>query len=152
MQSQALPIGWIFQPSRSKPVGRRFEWLRKWVAARLDRRQAPRKMLPNLVAHYFDGTAGATHIVRDVSNTGAFIYADFQWPPGTIVKLTLALTSPVYNRRPTAPGVLRTRVIRCTTRGLAVQFLFQKNSRAQNSNEFSESHPGVLHHSAARPR
>jgi hypothetical protein len=98
-------------------------------------------MLPNLVAHYFDGTAGATHIVRDVSNTGAFIYADFQWPPGTIVKLTLALTSPVYNRRPTAPGVLRTRVIRCTTRGLAVQFLFQKKAERQIVMDFLKDIP-----------
>ena len=43
MQSQALPIDWIFQPAR-----RLAEWLRHWAARQLERREAPRKTLQTL--------------------------------------------------------------------------------------------------------
>ena len=49
MQSQALPIDWVFQHPRSQAVKRLAEWRRNRAARRLDRRQAPHKMLPNLV-------------------------------------------------------------------------------------------------------
>lgn len=141
MHSEALPIGWIFQPSRSKSSWRLAEWLRHWAARRLDRREAPRKMLPNLVVHYFDGTGAATHIVRDISNTGAFIYADFQWPPGTIVKLTLELTRVVYDRSAPKPRALQAKVVRCTARGLGVQFLLQKKAESKTLANFLKDIP-----------
>lgn len=84
MHSETLPIDWIFQPSR-----RLTDWLRHWAARQLERRQAPRQRVANLVAHYWDGTATARQTVRDVSTGGAFICADFKWPPGTIVALIL---------------------------------------------------------------
>jgi len=49
MQSQALPIDWIFQPSRWQPARRLAEWLRHWAARKLDRREAPRKTIANLL-------------------------------------------------------------------------------------------------------
>ena len=98
-------------------------------------------MLPNLVVHYFDGTGAATHIVRDISTSGAFVYADFTWPAGTIVKLKLKLACPVYDHRPPAPAMLRTKVIRCTTRGLAVQFLFQKKAERKILMNFLKAIP-----------
>ncbi len=66
MHSEALPIDWIFQPSR-----RLTDWLRHWAASQLERRQAPRQRVDNLVAHYWDATAANTHVVRDVSTGGA---------------------------------------------------------------------------------
>ena len=99
-------------------------------------------MLPNLVAQYFDGTGAATHIVRDISNTGAFIYAEFQWPPGTIVKLTLELTHVVYDRRAPKPRELQAKVVRCTARGLGIQFLLQKKAESKNLANFLKDIPG----------
>jgi hypothetical protein len=143
MHDHALPIDWIFQPSRWQPVRRLAEWLRQWAARQLDRRQAPRRMVENIAANYFDGTgvAAASHVVRDVSTSGAFIFADFQWPPGTIVTLTMELTRAIYNRRPPTPVVLRTRVVRCTPDGLGVQFLLEKEVERQTLANFLKDIP-----------
>ena len=60
-----------------------------------ERRQAPRRITVNLDANYWDGKCAASHIVRDVSASGAFVFADFKWPPGTIVRLILQLEGQV---------------------------------------------------------
>jgi hypothetical protein len=117
MQSDALPIDWIFRPTRWRPARSLPGWLRHWAARQLERRQAPRSRVDDLVAHYWDATAAYTHVVRDVSTGGAFIWADFKWPLGTIVALTLELEG-----HPAAL-LLQTKVVRCTSDGLGVQFL-----------------------------
>ena len=114
MHSEALPIDWIFQPSR-----RLTEWLRHWAARQLERRQAPRRKVAHLAAHYWEGAANARHTVRDVSNGGAFIWADFKWPQGTIVTLTLQWEG---HPAPAARQV-RTKVVRSVSDGFGVQFL-----------------------------
>jgi hypothetical protein len=99
-------------------------------------------MVENIAANYFDGTgAAASHVVRDVSTSGAFIFADFQWPPGTIVTLTMELTRAAYYRRPPSPVVLRTRVVRCTPNGLGVQFLLEKEAERQTLANFLKNIP-----------
>src|SRR6266851_3965004 len=118
MHSQALAMDWIFQPARWRPAGWLAEWLRYRAARHLERRQASRQKVVNLAAHYWDGTAAVSHIVRDVSTSGAFIFADFKWPPGTIVTLTLQLES-----HPAPTTLVRTKVVRSVPDGLGVQFL-----------------------------
>jgi len=143
MHSEALPIDWVFQPFRWQPARRLAEWLRQWAARQLDRREAPRKMVENIAANYFDGTgaAAASHVVRDVSASGAFIFADFQWPPGTIVTLTMELNRASYSHRPPTPVVLRTKVVRCTPNGLGVQFLLEKKAEHQTLANFLKNIP-----------
>ena len=127
MQSQALPIDWIFQPSRWQSGKRLAEWLRHWAARQVERREAPRKTVANLAANYWDGTAAAAatrHVVKDVSAGGAFIFAKFKWPPGTIVRMTLQLEEPVCGHRsPQVHVLVQTKVVRCVPDGLGVQFL-----------------------------
>jgi hypothetical protein len=125
MQTEALPIDWIFQPSR-----RLADWLRHLAARQLERRQAPRRRVANLVAHYWDATAANTHVVRDVSTGGAFICADFKWPLGTIVTLTLQ-----WEGHPVAL-LLQTKVVRCTSDGLGVQSLCFSKPERQNVANF----------------
>ena len=86
-------------------------------ARQLERRQAARQRVVNLAAHYWDGAAAVRHVVRDVSTSGAFIFADFKWPLGTIVALTLQLEG-----HPSSM-LVRTKVVRSVPDGLGVQFL-----------------------------
>jgi hypothetical protein len=132
MQSQALAMDWIFEPARWRPAGWLAEWLRHRAARQLERRQGTRQRVANLAAHYWDGTAAVSHVVRDVSTTGAFIFADFKWPPGTIVTLTLQLeTHPAL-----APTLVRTKVVRSVPDGFGVQFLFLSKTERQSLADF----------------
>jgi hypothetical protein len=144
MQSQALPIDWIFQSSRWQPARRLADWLRHWAARQLERREAPRKTVANLAANYWDGTAAAAavrHVVRDVSTSGAFIFAAFQWPPGTIVRMTLQLEEPVRGHRPPAPMLVQTKVVHCVPDGLGVQFLDLSKMERQRLMDLLKSIP-----------
>jgi hypothetical protein len=58
------------------------------IERRVERRKAPRRMVANLTAHYWEGTGAAGHAVRDISARGAFIFADFKWMPGTTLTMT----------------------------------------------------------------
>jgi hypothetical protein len=141
MQSQALAMDWIFQPARWQPAGWLAEWLRHRAARQLERRQAARQKVANLAAHYWDGTAAVSHVVRDVSTGGAFIFADFKWPPGTIVTLTLQLEG----HPAPAATLVRTKVVRSMPNGLGVQFLClskaERQSLANFLNGIAESRP-----------
>jgi Flp pilus assembly protein TadG len=53
------------------------------------RKRAPRHRIAGMVAYYWDGGAPREHPVRDISLTGAFVYATEQWYIGTILMMTL---------------------------------------------------------------
>src|SRR5262245_291989 len=92
MHRQTAAMDWIFLPARWRSTGGLAEWLTDRAAHRqLERRQGARQRIENLAVHYWDGMAAGSHIVKDVSSSGAFIFADFKWPPGTIVTLTLQM-------------------------------------------------------------
>jgi hypothetical protein len=139
MQSQALPIDWLFQPARWRPAKWLAEWLKHWAARQLERRQGPRQRVANVAAHYWDGTAANSHVVRDVSANGAFILADFKWPVGTVVTMTLQMDEPV--RRPPAPVLVRTKIVRCPSDGFAVQFLCFSKTERRSLADFLKSVP-----------
>ena len=141
MQSQTLALDWILQPARWRPAGWLAEWLRHWADRQLERRQGPRQRVARLAAHYWDGTAANSHVVRDVSTSGAFILADFKWPPGTVVTMTLELEGyPAL-----ATTLVRTKVVRSVPDGLGVQFLClskaERQSMANFLNGIAESQP-----------
>jgi hypothetical protein len=67
-----------------------------------------------------------------VSTGGAFICADFKWPLGTIVTMTLKLEG----HPPPAPTLVRTKVVRCVPDGLGVQFLCLSKPERQDVANF----------------
>ena len=103
-------------------------------------------MIANLDANYFDGTAAAGHVVRDVGTSGAFICTTFIWPPGTIVTLTLQLGASVSTPGSPAPLVLRTKVVRCVPDGVGTQFLFLSKAERQSLANFLKSIPEAHPH------
>ncbi|MGI8958216.1 MAG: PilZ domain-containing protein [Bryobacteraceae bacterium] len=104
------------------------EWLRDRLKAlvkgQLERREAPRKLVANLTAHYWEGSGAASHVVRDISASGAFIYAEFQWLPGTIVTMTLQWEGQVVRSGSPVAVVVRGKVVRHAQSGVGVQFLY----------------------------
>ena len=128
MQTQTLAMDWIFQPAKWQPLRWVAEWLREQSARQRERRQAPRRRVANLAANYLDGTGAARHVVRDVSTSGAFIFADFKWPPGTIVRMTLQLEGHPFP----AATLVRTKAVRCAPAGLGVQFLPVKKAERRS--------------------
>jgi len=82
------------------------------------------------------------HIVKNVSAGGAFIFANFKWPPGTIVTMTLQLEEePVRGHRPPVPVLVQTKVVRCVPDGLGVQFLDLSKMERQRLMDFLKSIP-----------
>ena len=137
MQTQTLAMDWIFQPTRWQATLRWVAWLKDRLARQPERRHAPRQRVANLAANYLDGTGAARHVVRDVSTSGAFIFADFKWPPGTIVRMTLQLEGHPFP----AATLVRTKVVRCAPAGLGVQFLPVKKAERRSLANFLKSIP-----------
>ena len=50
-------------------------------------RRAARLARPELVVHYWDGTAPGCREIRDISESGAYIYTTEHWYPGTIIRV-----------------------------------------------------------------
>jgi hypothetical protein len=142
MQSQALPIEQIFQPVRWLP-----DWLRDWAArlleGRVERRETARRMVANLAAHYWEGTGRAGHAVRDISLSGAFIFADFKWMPGTILTMTLHLEAQVAGSGSPAATIVRARVVREAPNGIGVQFLCVDKAERKSLADFLQSIPNA---------
>lgn len=65
------------------------EWLGKSNNDPSELRRAPRVVEPGVVVYYWNGSATKSHRLRDVSMTGAYLYTDERWYPGTIVRLLI---------------------------------------------------------------
>ena len=128
MQGQVLLSNWIF-----RPVRRVADWLTLHASREAERRQATRRMIPRLVAYYWEGTTASHHVVRDVSTSGAFVFAAFKWPPGTIMTVTLQQVA--AQGAPTTLQV-RTRVVRDSPNGLALQFLYRSKAERHQLADF----------------
>ena len=139
MQSRALSIEQIWQPIKWIPDTLR-NWLIRQLDTPVDRRTAARKMVANVTANYWEGSEPAAHCVRDISATGAFIYADFQWVPGTIVTMTLRREDQVANSDSPA-AVVKARVVRHAQGGSGVQFLYSEKQQRKTLEAFLQSLP-----------
>jgi hypothetical protein len=98
-------------------------------------------MVANLTAHYWEGTSAAGHTVRDISASGAFIFADFKWMPGTTLTMTLHLEGQVVGSGSPAATVVRARVVREAPNGVGVQFLCVDKSERKSLEHFLQSIP-----------
>jgi hypothetical protein len=143
MQSHALPMDPIWQPARWVP-----EWLKNWITALLksqpDRREASRKLVANVTAHYWEGSGAAGHVVRDISTSGAFIYADFLWMPGTILTMTLQRENHIAGSGSPVSVVLRGKVVRQAERGVGVQFVYSDKGERKALEDFLQGIPDAV--------
>src|ERR1700722_5950447 len=92
-------------------------WLES-LSAR-ERRRAPRRVVPNLVAHYWDGAAPLAHHIRDISSTGLYLLTEQRWYPGTLVRILLQRTS-VAETDPDRSITVNAKVVRSGSDGVGL--------------------------------
>ena len=92
-------------------------------------RRAPRSLLPEVVAYYWDGSAPEGRRVHDLSQSGAYICTPERWYLGTIIRLILqgfpTIVRPDGTTAPKGSACLSARVVRHGSDGVAVEFAFR---------------------------
>lgn len=108
-------------------------------------RRAPRTPQPEIVVHYWDGCAPEGRHLRDISETGAYVYTPETWYPGTIVRLLLqgyrTTTLPDGTTTPAVSTCIPARVVRQDPEGIAVEFAFDSKEEAETLRTFLAAIP-----------
>jgi hypothetical protein len=123
-------------------IGKMKKWLFQESA---EPRRAARAVQPEIVVHYWDGSAPEGRHLRDISETGAYIYTPERWYPGTIVRLILQGYQTTAREDGTvAPGVttcIAAKVIRQGSDGVAVEFAFRDKEEEGTLRKFLAAIP-----------
>jgi Flp pilus assembly protein TadG len=123
-------------------IGRIKGWLFQENA---EPRRAPRSLQPEIVVHYWDGSVAEGRHLRDISETGAYVYTPERWYPGTIVRLILqGYRTKILPDGTTAPEVstcIPARVVRQDPEGIAVEFAFRNREEAETLRAFLAAIP-----------
>jgi Flp pilus assembly protein TadG len=108
-------------------------------------RRAPRNREPEVVVHYWDGSAPEARQIRDMSETGAFICTPERWYLGTIIRLTLQGHQMVARedgaKVPAASITVRAQVVRHASDGVGVAFAFLNDEEEEAFRTFLAAIP-----------
>jgi Flp pilus assembly protein TadG len=108
-------------------------------------RRAARSASPEIVVHYWDGSAPEGRHLRDISESGAYIFTPERWYLGTIVRIILqgyrTSIRPDGTVGPTASTCIPARVVRHGLDGVAVEFVFRDKEEEQALREFLAAIP-----------
>jgi Flp pilus assembly protein TadG len=120
-----------------------FGKMRQWLLQEKEEEEpwrAPRSTKPEVVVHYWDGSAPGGRELRDVSQSGAYIYTPERWYIGTIVRIILqgypTTTREDGTTAPTASTCIPARVVRHGSDGVAVEFVFRNKEEEEMFREF----------------
>lgn len=86
-------------------------------------RRSPRIRVPQLTAFYWDGSQPSPHAVRDISETGMYVYTRERWYPGTLILMHLQRDDVERGARERSLAVL-SRAARWGTDGVGLEFVF----------------------------
>jgi Flp pilus assembly protein TadG len=120
--------------------------MKRWLLKENEEpRRAPRRTEPELVVYYWDGSAPEGRRIRDISQSGAFVYTPERWYPGTIIRIILQ----GYPTAPRADGTLApkasicipARVVRHEDDGVAVEFAFHDKAEEETFRTFQAGIP-----------
>lgn len=110
--------------------------------------RAPRKNGPEIVVHYWDGSAPEGRFLRDISQTGAYIYTPERWYLGTIIRLILqspshkpAAAGPDGVIAPQASICIPAQVVRHGEDGVGVEFALQTKDEVEALRAFLATIP-----------
>ena len=121
-------------------------WVKQWLLREpLEQRTARRYIQPELIVHYWDGSAPEGHNLGDISESGAYIYTLERWYPGTIVRIVLQ----GYDRAaredgttvPAATTCVHARVVRHGPDGVGVEFAFRDKEENSTFRKFLAALP-----------
>jgi Flp pilus assembly protein TadG len=120
--------------------------IRGWLAREKEEpRRAPRSIHPEILVHYWDGSAPEGRRIHDISRSGAFICTPERWYIGTIVRLILQ-RGPTATREggakiPMASICIPARVVRHGSDGVAVEFVFRNRQEEASFRTFLAAIP-----------
>lgn len=104
-----------------------FAKMKRWLLQEPEEpRRSPRLVIPEIVVHYWDGAAPEGREIRDISDTGAYIFTGEQWYPGTIVRIIIQKPAPDNGSPPNNSICVTSRVVRQGVDGVAVEFIFRE--------------------------
>ncbi len=86
-------------------------------------RRAQRLRVPNLTVYYWDGAQPSPHGVRDISESGMYIYTRERWYPGTFILMRLQREDCKEGDPERSVAVL-SRVARWGADGVGLEFVF----------------------------
>jgi hypothetical protein len=103
-------------------------WLERWLAP--DPRRSDRRAASHLVAYYWNGSQPEARPVRDISETGLYLFTEERWYPGTVVLMTLQRTD-CQEDDPDRAITIQTQAMRQGKDGVGMKFLLAtyKDSR-----------------------
>jgi hypothetical protein len=108
-------------------------------------RHAERFKEPEIVVHYWDGSSAEGRPLRDISQTGAYIYTPERWYLGTIVRLILQEDGTAASKNgggaSEASICIRARVVRHGTDGVAVEFALRDKEEEATLRKFLATIP-----------
>jgi Flp pilus assembly protein TadG len=108
--------------------------MKEWFKSRSqERREAERKDVPEVVAHYWDGGAPAAHTIRDLSECGLYVVTEQRWYPGTIVTMTLQRKDSFEGEADRSITV-KSKVVRAGEDGVALVFVPEENGMKHAAN------------------
>jgi Flp pilus assembly protein TadG len=106
-------------------------------------RLAARLTKPELVVHYWGGTAAAYREIRDISDSGAYIYTSERWYPGTIIRVVFQAQrmniAENGARQAEASVCIYCRVVRHGDDGVALDFMYHDKEEQRNFQAFLKS-------------
>jgi Flp pilus assembly protein TadG len=131
-------VGWTYRQTLDK--------MRAWLVQESEEpRRAPRSREPEVVVHYWDGSVPEARQIRDMSETGAYIYTPERWYLGTIIRLTLQGYQTIVRedgaKVPVASITIRAQVVRHGSDGAAVEFAFLNKEEQEAFRTFLSAIP-----------
>jgi len=120
--------------------------MKKWLLHEdKEPRRASRSAEPEVVVYYWDGSAPEGRHIRDISESGAFIYTPERWYLGTIVRIILQgyhmARQADGTMAPTASTCIPARVVRHESDGVAVEFVFRDKADGEALRTFLAAIP-----------
>ena len=121
--------------------------MRGWLAQEEeeDPRRAPRRIHPEVLVYYWDGSAPEGRRMHDISQSGGYICTPERWYPGTIIRLILQREpKPIREDGaavPLASICVAARVVRPGSDGVAVEFVFRNRQESEDFREFLAAIP-----------
>lgn len=134
MQHTGVKVG-IFQS-----IGKVDRWLFQESG---EQRRDPRFRQPEVVVHYWDGSAPEGREVRDINVSGAYIYTSERWYPGTLIRIVLqgTMARGEGSLAPEASICIPCRVVRHGGDGVGVEFVFRDKEERKSLREFLAAIP-----------
>jgi Flp pilus assembly protein TadG len=108
-----------------------------WLKQAGKKERAVRYSTPGIVAHYWDGGAPQKRVVKDISLTGAYLYASERWWTGTVIDMSFKDEGGEGETMSSGSALgLRCKVVRESTDGIGVTFMLRTREEQKALKQF----------------